>query len=129
MTVFDKILNGEIKSQKIFENDLVLVFLDAFPKVEGHTLIIPKISVDYFVDVPDIYYNEVFRVAKIIAPAIEKSVECVRIGMMVEGRQVPHFHLHLIPILDNESMLKNGAKEDEEVLDRIKNKIIKNLDM
>lgn len=98
MTIFSKIIKGEIPSYKIAENERFFAFLDINPLVEGHTLVIPKIEVDKFLDMPDDYLSEVLLFAKPIATAIEKSFPCKRCGLSVVGLEVPHAHLHLIPL-------------------------------
>ena len=98
MTIFSKIINGEIPSFKIAENEKFFAFLDINPLVEGHTLVIPKIEVDKFWDMPDNYLSEIFEFAKPIAQAIEKSFNCNRCGLSVVGIEVPHAHMHLVPL-------------------------------
>ena len=98
MTIFSKIINGEIPSYKIAENEHFYAFLDIFPLVEGHTLIVPKVEVDKFFDVDDALLREWLVFAKPIAKAIEAAVPCNRVGMSVVGLEVPHAHMHLIPI-------------------------------
>ena len=98
MTLFTKIINGEIPSYKIAENEKFFAFLDINPLVEGHTLVIPKLEVDKFLDMPDTYLSEILVFAKPIATAIEKSFPCKRCGLSVVGLEVPHAHLHLIPL-------------------------------
>jgi len=98
MTIFSKIINGEIPSYKIAENDKFFAFLDVYPLVEGHTLVVPKIEVDKFFDVPDDYLREMLLFAKPIAKAIEEAFDCDRCGLSVVGLEVPHAHMHLVPI-------------------------------
>jgi len=98
MTLFTKIINGDIPSYKIAESEKFYAFLDIFPLQKGHTLIVPKIEVDKIFDVPDTYLSELLIFAKPIAVAIEKSFPCNRVGMVTVGLEVPHAHLHLIPI-------------------------------
>jgi len=98
MTVFSKIISGEIPSYKIAENDKFFAFLDIFPLREGHVLVVPKIETDKFFDLPAAYLSELLVFAQPIAKAIEKSFECNRCGLSVVGLEVPHAHLHLIPI-------------------------------
>ncbi|MEO6905049.1 MAG: HIT family protein [Ginsengibacter sp.] len=98
MTLFSKIISGEIPSFKIAENEKFYAFLDINPLVEGHTLVIPKKEVDKFLDMPDNYLSEVLLFAKPIANAIEKSFPCNRCGLCVVGLEVPHAHLHLVPL-------------------------------
>ena len=98
MTIFSKIIAGEILSYKIAEDEKFFAFLDINPLVKGHTLVIPKIEVDKFFDVPDNYLKEILVFAKPIAKAIEQSFNCNRCGISVVGIEVPHAHVHLIPI-------------------------------
>ena len=98
MTIFSKIINGEIPSYKIAASEKFYAFLDIFPLQKGHTLIVPKIEVDKIFEVPDAYLSELLIFAKPIAAAIEKSFPCNRVGMVTVGLEVPHAHLHLIPI-------------------------------
>lgn len=98
MTIFSKIINGEIPSYKIAENDKFFAFLDIFPLAEGHVLVVPKLEVDKIFDVPDVYLSELLLFAKPIAKAIEKNFPCDRCGMAVIGLEVPHAHVHLVPI-------------------------------
>lgn len=98
MTIFSKIIAGEIPSYKIAENDRFFAFLDIFPLREGHVLVVPKSETDNFFDLPAEYLSELLLFAQPIAKAIEKSFDCNRCGISVIGLEVPHAHLHLIPI-------------------------------
>jgi len=98
MTIFSKIIKGEIPCYKIAENEKFFAFLDISPLVQGHTLIIPKIEVDKFFDIPDNYSSEMLLFAKPIAKAIENAFDCRRCGISVIGLDVPHAHMHLVPI-------------------------------
>lgn len=97
-TIFTKIISGEIPCHKIDENEKFLAFLDIMPLVEGHTLVIPKVKVDYFFDLDDDYLAEINQFAKSVARKIEKAIPCKRIGVTIIGLEVPHAHVHLIPI-------------------------------
>ncbi|MCF2444405.1 HIT family protein [Dyadobacter sp. CY345] len=97
-SIFSKIVSGEIPSHKVAENDEFLAFLDAFPIAKGHTLVIPKKEVDYIFDLEDDVYSRLFLFAKSIVPALEKTVPCLRIGVSVIGLEVPHVHIHLLPL-------------------------------
>lgn len=97
-SLFTKIVQGEIPSYKIAENDHYLAFLDINPLAKGHTLVIPKKEVDYIFDVDDDTYKGLFAFSKRVAKAIEQVVECKRIGITVIGLEIPHAHVHLIPI-------------------------------
>lgn len=98
MTIFSKIIAGEIPCYKIAEDEKFLAFLDINPLVEGHTLVIPKIEIDKFFDLPDDYLVEIFLFSKPIAKAIEKAFDCNRCGLAVVGIEIPHAHMHLVPI-------------------------------
>ena len=98
MTIFSKIITGEIPSYKIAENDKFLAFLDVYPLVEGHVLVIPKMETDNLFDLDDSYLSEILVFAKPVAKAIEKAFRCNRCGISVIGIEVPHAHVHLIPI-------------------------------
>jgi histidine triad (HIT) family protein len=104
VTIFSKIISGEIPSYKIAENERFFSFLDIHPLREGHTLVVPKLEVDRFFDVPDEYLAGLLLFAKPIALAIEKAFDCNRCGLSVVGLEVPHAHLHLIPIDDADDL-------------------------
>ncbi|MBE9465033.1 HIT family protein [Dyadobacter subterraneus] len=97
-SIFSRIVSGEIPSHKIAENDEFLAFLDAFPIAKGHTLVIPKKEVDYIFNLDDDTYSRLFLFAKTIVPALEKTIPCLRIGVSVIGLEVPHAHVHLLPL-------------------------------
>lgn len=97
-SIFSKIIAGEIPSYKIAENDMFFAFLDIFPMAEGHTLIVPKVEIDNFFEVPADYLAAWLLFAQPVAKAIEKSFDCDRCGISVIGLEVPHAHMHLIPI-------------------------------
>ncbi|GGF63327.1 HIT family protein [Wenyingzhuangia marina] len=98
MSIFTKIIKEEIPSYKIAENDDFFVFLDINPNAAGHTLVVPKKEVDKVFDLEDELYTKLFQYSKTIAAAIEKAVPCKRVGMSVIGLEVPHVHVHLIPL-------------------------------
>lgn len=97
-SVFSKIIAGEIPSYKIAENDEFLAFLDVYPIAEGHTLVIPKKETDYIFDIGPDEYSGLWLFAKEVSAKIEKAIECKRIGVAVVGLEVPHAHIHLVPI-------------------------------
>lgn len=101
-TIFSKIIQGEIPSYKIAENDQFFAFLDINPMTKGHVLVIPKEETDYIFDLADKTLADMIVYSKHIAKAMEKAIPCKRIGMMAIGMEVPHAHIHLIPI-NNES--------------------------
>jgi histidine triad (HIT) family protein len=98
VTIFSKIIAGEIPAYKIAENDKFFAFLDIFPLREGHTLVVPKLEIDQFFDLPEDYLAGMLVFARPIAKAIEKAFDCNRCGLSVVGLEVPHAHLHLVPI-------------------------------
>jgi len=104
MTIFSKIIAGEIPCYKIAEDDRYFAFLDINPMTKGHTLVIPKVEVDYIFDLDDKTLADMMLFAKKVAAAIEKSVSCIRIGVAVIGLEVPHTHIHLIPITKESDM-------------------------
>ena len=97
-SIFTKIINGEIPCHKLAENDDFLSFLDVRPIVEGHALVIPKKEVDYFFDLDDDLLSRIMLFGRPVAKAIEQVVPCQRVGVMVAGLEVPHAHVHLVPI-------------------------------
>ena len=129
MTIFSKIIAGEIPSYKIAEDDQFFAFLDIFPLVEGHVLVIPKLEVDKFFDVPDEYLSRMLVFAKPIAKAMEKSFPCDRVGLSVIGLEVPHAHLHLVPIngMNDLNFTRGKLKLSPEQLKAAQDKILSNL--
>jgi histidine triad (HIT) family protein len=97
-SIFTKIVNDEIPSFKIYENEQCLAFLDAFPLKYGHTLVVPKKKTDYIFDINSPEYLELWDFAQIIAKAMKKVIKCKRVAVVVIGLEVPHAHIHLIPI-------------------------------
>jgi len=129
MTLFTKIIQGTIPSYKIAESEKFFAFLDIFPLQKGHTLIVPKLEIDKIFDVPDEYLAELLLFAKPIAKAIETSFECNRVGIVTVGLEVPHAHLHLIPINQAKDMDFSGPKlsfTPEEMI-AIQNEIVSKL--
>ena len=97
-TIFSRIISGEIPSYRVAEDDRFFAFLDINPMQAGHTLVVPKQETDYLFDLDDALLADMMLFAKRVAKAIEKAVECRRVGVMVIGLEVPHAHIHLIPI-------------------------------
>jgi len=110
MTIFSKIINGDIPCYKIAENETCFAFLDINPMVKGHTLVIPKREVDYLFDLPQDEYVQLQLFAKRIAEAIKKQIPCQRVGVAVLGMEVPHAHIHLIPMQSEKDMLFSNPK-------------------
>ncbi|MDR3286554.1 MAG: HIT family protein [Prevotellaceae bacterium] len=124
-SIFTKIINGEIPSYKIAEDQNYYAFLDINPIAKAHTLVVPKKETDYIFDVDDTTLGGLMIFAKRVAKAIAKSVECKRVGVAVLGLEVPHAHIHLIP-LNNESdvdfkkaKLQLSAAEFKEIAEKI----------
>ncbi len=109
-TIFTKIINGEIPCYKVAENDRFFAFLDINPLVKGHTLVVPKQEVDYIFDLSDKDLVDMHVFAKSVAIAIKKVIPCKRVGMAVMGMEVPHAHIHLIPINKESDMIISNPK-------------------
>jgi len=128
-TIFTKIVNGEIPSYKVAEDENYFAFLDINPLAEGHTLVIPKKEVDYIFDLDNETLSGLTLFSKKVAIAIEKVIKCERIGIAVIGIEVPHVHIHLIPINNISDInfarakLKLTKEKFEEIAEKIKNKI------
>ncbi|HUB59888.1 MAG TPA: HIT family protein [Puia sp.] len=129
MTLFSKIISGEIPSYKISENEHFFSFLDIFPLREGHTLVVPKLEIDRFFDLPDEYLAGLMIFARPIAHAIERSFPCHRCGLSVVGLEVPHAHLHLIPIdhADDLNFTRPKLKPTPDQLRSAQEKILRHL--
>lgn len=97
-TIFSKIISGDIPSYKIVEDDKFFAFLDINPMTKGHTLVVPKVEIDYIFDIEDDLLTEMVLFAKKVALGIKQSIDCNRVAMMVLGLEVPHAHIHLVPI-------------------------------
>lgn len=129
MTIFTKIINGEIPCHKVAEDDKFLAFLDINPVAEGHTLVIPKAEVDYLFNLDDDTYTGLMLFAKRLAPALAKAVPCLRIGVAVIGLEVPHTHIHLVPLntMADINFSKPKLKPSQEDLKQVAQKINKAL--
>lgn len=128
MTIFTKIINGEIPCYKIAEDENYFAFLDIRPLNAGHTLVVPKKETDYIFDLEDDELKGLIVFAKKIAIAIKKSIECERIGMTVIGLEVPHTHIHLSPInsvhdLDFRNTKEISKDKMQEIADKIKSNL------
>jgi histidine triad (HIT) family protein len=127
-SIFTKIINGEIPCHKIAETEDFFAFLDVFPCALGHTLVVPKKEVDYLFDLSDELYAGLMAFAKSLEPAIRKAVPCKRVGVAVIGLEVPHAHVHLIPMNSMKDMNFNSKiKISQEELTEISKKIIAGL--
>jgi histidine triad (HIT) family protein len=126
MTIFSRIIAGEIPCYKIAEDDRFFAFLDISPLSKGHTLVVPKTEVDYIFDLDDSTLSDMMLFSKKVSKAIEKSVSCLRIGIAVIGLEVPHAHIHLIPLTKESDMnfknpkLKLSAEEMNDIAEKIR---------
>jgi histidine triad (HIT) family protein len=129
MTIFSKIIAGEIPSYKIAEDEYFFAFLDIFPLVKGHVLVIPKIETDKFFDLPATYLDGILSFARPIAHAIEKAFDCNRCGISVVGLEVPHAHVHLLPInsADDLNFMRGKLKLSPEELKAVQDAILAHL--
>lgn len=128
-TLFSRIIAWEIPSFKIYEDEFVYAFLDIFPQKLGHTLIVPKIEIDHFSEVPEPYYSRIFQVAKKLASAIKTATNCTRVCTMMIGYEVPHCHYHLIPTMQlSDAIFSQKPQADMKELQMMQEKIIKNID-
>ncbi len=97
-SIFSKIINKEIPSFNVAENDFAIAFMDINPIAKGHVLVVPKKQVDYLFDLDDDTYNKLWDFVKVVSKGIKKTIQCNRVGVSVVGLEVPHAHVHLIPI-------------------------------
>jgi histidine triad (HIT) family protein len=124
-TLFSKIVNGEINAFKIAEDTRFLAFLDVFPLAKGHVLVIPKQEIDYIFDIEDDVLSDMMVFSKKVAKAIQKAIPCKRIGVAVIGLEVPHAHIHLVPLqtVQDINFTREKMKLDQEELQEISQKI------
>lgn len=128
-SIFSRIVKGEIPSYKVAEDERFFAFLDINPMVKGHTLVIPKQEVDYIFDLDDDILKDMVIFAKKVAKSIEKAIPCKRVGIMVVGLEVPHAHIHLIPINKESDMSLSNPRikieqfEFEEIAKKIRENI------
>jgi len=125
MTIFSKIISGEIPAYKVAETIDFLAFLDINPLAEGHVLVIPKEEVDYLFDMDDALYTELQIFAKIVATGLKKAIPCKKVGVAVIGLEVPHAHIHLIPMnrVDDMNFARPKLSFTPEQLEATMNKI------
>jgi len=127
-SIFTKIINGEIPAYKITENDRYLAFLDVNPNAKGHTLCIPKQEVDKIFDMEEEHYLGLLQFSRTVAKALEKTVPCKRVGMAVIGLEVPHAHVHLIPLNHMDEMrFSDKVKLEKEAFEDLAKAIASNL--
>ncbi len=129
-SIFSKIASGEIPSYKVAENDRFMAFLDINPLAKGHTLVIPKKETNYIFDIEDQDFRDLFLFAKKVAVSIKKCIQCEKVGMAVIGLEVPHAHIHLVPIngiydIDfSKPKMKISQEEFKMIADRIASKVV-----
>ena len=127
-SIFTKIVNGEIPAYKVAEDDRYLAFLDVNPNAKGHTLCIPKQEINKIFDMEEDHYLGLMQFARKVAKAIEKTVPCKRIGVAVVGLEVPHVHVHLIPLHDMDDMrFQRKVALTKEEFERLAQQIQENL--
>ena len=125
-SVFSKIVRGQIPSYKIAEDDRFIAFLDVFPIKKGHTLVVPKVQIDYVFDLDDSLLSDLMIFAKKVSQKMQRAISCERIGIAVIGLEVPHAHIHLVPLdtvgdIDfSQPKLQLSAKEMTEIADSIR---------
>jgi histidine triad (HIT) family protein len=127
MTLFTKIINQEIPSYKIYEDELVYAFLDIHPIQPGHTLVVPKIETDYVLDLPEPYYSHMFKVSKTISKALQKATDCARVGTMIEGFDVPHVHYHLVPLYQAGDFSSNRLELSPQQMQKMQTRILEHI--
>jgi len=127
-SIFTKIINGEIPAYKITEDENYLAFLDVNPNAKGHTLCIPKKEIDKIFDMEEEHYLGLMQFSRIVSKALEKAVPCKRVGMAVIGLEVPHAHVHLIPLNEMDEMrFQNKVKLTKEDFEKLVEDIKKHL--
>ena len=125
-SIFTKIIKGEIPCYKIAEDDRFIAFLDVFPIKKGHTLVVPKVQIDYVFDLDDSLLSDLMIFAKKVSQKMQRAISCERIGIAVIGLEVPHAHIHLVPLdtvgdIDfSQPKLQLSAKEMTEIADSIR---------
>lgn len=127
-SIFTKIINGEIPSYKVAEDENFIAFLDVNPNAKGHTLCVPKQEINKIFDMEEDHYLALMRFSRRIAKALEQTVECKRIGVAVIGLEVPHVHVHLIPLQDMDDMrFERKVKLEKEEFESLAKAIANNL--
>lgn len=129
-TLFTKIINGELPAYKVAENEEFLAFLDINPNAKGHTLCIPKVEVNKIFDLEEEVYMRLMKFSRKVAKVLEKEIACKRVGMAVVGLEVPHVHVHLIPLNDMKEMtfqhkVKMSTDEFSALSEQLKNSFAK----
>ncbi|MBQ3688825.1 MAG: HIT family protein [Bacteroidales bacterium] len=129
-TIFSRIIKGEIPCYKIAENDEFFAFLDVNPIQKGHTLVVPKEEISYIFDIDDDKLGRYMAFAKKVAAAIKAAIPCVKVGIAVVGLEVPHSHIHLVPLNQvNDMSFEHKMTLEKEEMQQIADKIVKNFSM
>jgi histidine triad (HIT) family protein len=128
-SLFSKISTGEIPAYKIAETDRFLAFLDVFPLVEGHVLVIPKLEIDNIFDLTPLLFKDLFGFAQSVALGLQQAIPCTKVGIAVIGLEVPHAHIHLVPInsADDLNFTRPKLKVSPEMLEATQQKILQKL--
>jgi histidine triad (HIT) family protein len=128
-SIFTKIIEGQIPSYKIAENEHFIAFLDVFPLMEGHTLVVPKLEIDNILDLPEELYESLFGFAQKIGKAIAAAIPCAKVGISVIGLEVAHAHIHLVPInsADDLNFTRSKLSLSKEKFEAIQKAIISKL--
>jgi diadenosine tetraphosphate (Ap4A) HIT family hydrolase len=122
-TIFERIIQGEIPSVKLYEDDACIVILDAFPAVTGQTLVIPRVPTDYAFDLDDVTYQHILAISKRVAKAIDTALTPLRTCLVIEGFEVPHAHIKLFPVSEPELPSGGGPQASKEELEVVAEKI------
>lgn len=128
-SIFTKIIAGEIPAYKVYEDDDFIAFLDVFPIAKGHTLVVPKVEIDNVFEIDDILYSKYHILCKKLANAIFKAIKCKRVGSAIVGLEIPHAHIHLVPLnsISDLNFEKEKLKLSSDEFIEIANKIKSNL--
>jgi histidine triad (HIT) family protein len=128
-SLFSKISSGEVPAYKIAETDRFLAFLDVFPLVEGHVLVIPKLEIDNIFDLTPLLFKDLFGFAQSVALGLEQAIPCTKVGIAVIGLEVPHAHIHLVPInsADDLNFTRPKLKVSPEMLEATQQKILQKI--
>ena len=128
-SLFSKISSGEVPAYKIAETDRFLAFLDVFPLVEGHVLVIPKLEIDNIFDLTPLLFKDLFGFAQSVALGLQQAIPCTKVGIAVIGLEVPHAHIHLVPInsADDLNFTRPKLKVSPEMLEATQQKILQKI--
>ena len=108
-SIFTQIITGNIPCYEIYQDEICIVFLDIFPISYGHCLVIPKVEIDNWLDLDPSIYTYIQAISQQISQAIKKTIQCQRVGLMIDGRQIPHIHIHLVPLVDGTDITQKSC--------------------